>query len=193
MSAQRRGRPRLPATQQRVLEAAASLIRECGINGLTMTEVARTAGVGKQTLYRRWPSKHALAAQCVLDGILVVDAVVPVATGEVTADLRRWWARSVQALEDPEQAAMYRALTSAAAADPAAAQLLADRLSDPIEAALRQLLRAGIDEGVLRRDCDVAAAARLLVDALASQLARPVPAGNASSVLDIILCGIRAV
>ncbi len=59
----RRGRPRDPAIDEAILVAAREVIAERGYTGASMDEIARTAGVGKDTLYRRWDSKQALVIQ----------------------------------------------------------------------------------------------------------------------------------
>lgn len=59
----RRGRPRDPALDEAILDAAREIIAERGYTGASMDEIARTAGVGKDTLYRRWDSKQALVIQ----------------------------------------------------------------------------------------------------------------------------------
>jgi AcrR family transcriptional regulator len=46
----------------RVLDAAGRLFAERGATAVSMEDVARAAGVGKGTLYRRYPDKAALAA-----------------------------------------------------------------------------------------------------------------------------------
>lgn len=58
-----RGRPRDPAIDEAILDAARSVIAARGYTGASMEEIARTAGVGKDTLYRRWDSKQALVIQ----------------------------------------------------------------------------------------------------------------------------------
>ena len=58
-----RGRPRDPAIDEAILDAAREVIAERGYTGASMREIARTAGVGKDTLYRRWDSKQALVIQ----------------------------------------------------------------------------------------------------------------------------------
>lgn len=55
-----RGRPRDPSVDRAILEAARAVMARRGFTGASMEEIARTAGVGKDTLYRRWPSKEAL-------------------------------------------------------------------------------------------------------------------------------------
>ena len=56
----RRGRPRDPAADQAILDAARDLLARKGFTGTSMDEIARQAGVGKDTLYRRWKSKEDL-------------------------------------------------------------------------------------------------------------------------------------
>lgn len=56
----RRGRPRDPAADQAILDAARDLLARKGFTGTSMDEIARRAGVGKDTLYRRWKSKEDL-------------------------------------------------------------------------------------------------------------------------------------
>jgi AcrR family transcriptional regulator len=54
------GRPRDPDMEARVVAAALQEYARTGWSGFTMDAVARRAGVGKSTLYLRWPSKDAL-------------------------------------------------------------------------------------------------------------------------------------
>ncbi|MCL2419762.1 MAG: TetR/AcrR family transcriptional regulator, partial [Conexibacteraceae bacterium] len=65
----RRGRPRSAASEQAVLRAAIDLLAEGeSPAAITIAEIARRAGAGKDTIYRRWQCKEdllvdALAAQ----------------------------------------------------------------------------------------------------------------------------------
>ncbi len=54
------GRPRSPAVDQSILEAALALLVEQGYGGMSMEGIASRAGVGKAAIYRRWPSKAAV-------------------------------------------------------------------------------------------------------------------------------------
>jgi AcrR family transcriptional regulator len=56
-----RGRPRSLATRDAILQAARALMDELGPAGVTMEAVAARAGVGKPTVYRWWPDRHAVA------------------------------------------------------------------------------------------------------------------------------------
>lgn len=62
-SAAGRGRPRDPGLEDRVLDVAIALYAETGWAGFTFEAVARRSGVGKASLYRRWPSRGDLLRQ----------------------------------------------------------------------------------------------------------------------------------
>ncbi len=72
----RRGRPRDPAVDRAILEAARSVLARRGFTGTSMDEIARTAGVGKDTLYRRWKSKETLV-QHLLSELSAENAPIP--------------------------------------------------------------------------------------------------------------------
>ena len=55
-----RGRPRDPRRGRAILDAARAVLAERGFTGASMDAIARSAGVGKDTLYRRWDSKEQL-------------------------------------------------------------------------------------------------------------------------------------
>ncbi|NND02698.1 MAG: TetR/AcrR family transcriptional regulator [Acidimicrobiia bacterium] len=60
-----RGRPRDPNRDRAILSAARAAIAQHGYTGATMDAIAKSAGVGKDTLYRRWTSKEQLALDVV--------------------------------------------------------------------------------------------------------------------------------
>jgi AcrR family transcriptional regulator len=82
----RPGRPRSPEADQAIVDAALAVFAEEGFDGLTMEAVAARAGVGKATVYRRYPGKAELvmrAASC------LSAAEAPAAdTGSLAGDLR---------------------------------------------------------------------------------------------------------
>src|ERR1700692_4633642 len=57
------GRPRSERAHQAILTAARELLMESGFAGMRLEPVAGRAGVGKATIYRRWPSKEALVQE----------------------------------------------------------------------------------------------------------------------------------
>lgn len=64
MALRRPGRPRT-ADDEAIAGAVLQALVERGYDGMTVEDVARRAGVGRATLYRRWPSKT----------VMVIDAL----------------------------------------------------------------------------------------------------------------------
>lgn len=60
-----RGRPRDPSIDRAILVAALQVFIERGIAAMSIEQVARHAGVGKPTIYRRWPTKELLVADAI--------------------------------------------------------------------------------------------------------------------------------
>src|SRR5947209_2508156 len=81
----RRGRPRDPAVDESILAAAVDLLAEAGYARLTMDQVAARAGVGKASVYLRWPNKVALVAEAIQHRSAVVPDVPD--TGSLREDM----------------------------------------------------------------------------------------------------------
>lgn len=65
MTAPSRGRPRSKDLDAAIMGAALELFIEHGIAGMSIAQVARRAGVGKPTVYRRWSGKEQLIADAI--------------------------------------------------------------------------------------------------------------------------------
>jgi AcrR family transcriptional regulator len=76
----RRGRPRDPSRDRAILEAARTVLAERGFTGASMEAIAHTAGVGKDTVYRRWSSKEDLVGRLLT--VLADEGVRPGALDE---------------------------------------------------------------------------------------------------------------
>ena len=81
----RAGRPRDPACDAAILQAALDLFAEHGYDGVSMDGVASRAGVGKATIYRRYSSKAELVVEAVRCGVQLEDWLPD--TGDLRADL----------------------------------------------------------------------------------------------------------
>lgn len=79
-----RGRPRDPLLESRVFDAAMALYAESGWAGFTFEAVARSAGVGKASIYRRWPTRGELLRQTFETRWYAVEAID---TGALRGDL----------------------------------------------------------------------------------------------------------
>jgi AcrR family transcriptional regulator len=82
-----RGRPRSRLTNKAILKAAAEIVIASGLAEMTIEGVAQRAGVGKASIYRRWPTKGALAFEAVVDAILAAEPTPD--TGSLEGDLAR--------------------------------------------------------------------------------------------------------
>jgi AcrR family transcriptional regulator len=82
------GRPRDPEKDVAVMQATRELLVEAGYQGTTVVAIARRAGVGAPTIYRRWPTKESLVEDAAFGH--AQPAPVPAPTGELRTDLRAW-------------------------------------------------------------------------------------------------------
>jgi AcrR family transcriptional regulator len=81
------GRPRSTASEAAVIAATAELLKERPLRDLTIEEIARKAGVGKQTIYKWWNSKSAVALDAFCKTMLK-EVEVP-DTGSLLEDMAR--------------------------------------------------------------------------------------------------------
>src|SRR4051794_26278049 len=65
--ATKRGRPRDERSRQAILGATRDVLVEHGYGALTIEGIARRAGVGRQTVYRWWPTKADVALEAMND------------------------------------------------------------------------------------------------------------------------------
>jgi AcrR family transcriptional regulator len=96
---QQPGRPRDPQKDRDVLAATRQLLVEGGYQQTTIAAVARRAGVGAPTIYRRWPRREALIEDAAFGHSQ--PAPVPLPTGDLRADLRAWVEAFLTQLADP--------------------------------------------------------------------------------------------
>lgn len=154
-------------SRRAILTAAAELVHEVGYRKLTIEAIAARAGVGKQTIYRWWPSKGAV----VLDGFLASvnedpdDLSLP-DTGDVAADVRGVVRAIVAELADPRLSDTTRGLMIEMQGDAEFAELVLERLLGPQLQAIADRLHAAQRAGQLRADLDLAVAVELLVGPL---------------------------
>ncbi|BCK52543.1 TetR/AcrR family transcriptional regulator [Nocardia wallacei] len=148
------GRRRNEAVHRAILAAAVRLLAESDGSPITIDAIARAAGVGKQTIYRWWPSKGAV----LLDALLATaDRTVPQPdTGSVRDDLLAIVASTFAGAQDPPVAATLRTLVREAALDPHLAELVRD-FTAARRKAVRDILFRGIERGQLpgRTDPDL--------------------------------------
>jgi AcrR family transcriptional regulator len=186
-AAPRRGRPRDAQAEQAILEATVALLSEVGFNQLSIEAVAAQAGVGKPTIYRRWPSKLEL----VLDAVERLAPPVPMAdTGDPRSDLRQIVPELIVGLTSSPVARAIIAL----AGDAEIARRLGEQYLTPRRAGIADILRRAIEAGQLRADTDVEMAIELMVGAAIYRwlvTAQPVDADTARRFVDAVWDSLR--
>lgn len=170
-----------------IVSATRSLLMERGFDKLTIEAVAAHAGVGKQTIYRWWPSRHALVADVILED---ADRILrPVtSTGDVTADVCAWAVALAAALTTARGHAMLRILTTAGMEHPDTAARLHAGFTLPLHATVRNRLSdAGFGPTPAQDASDAIVGG--IVYAILSE-GRSFPPGRAESITRTVLTGI---
>ncbi len=122
-----------------ILDAAFALLEDGGYQAITMGGIAARAGVGRQTLYRWWPSKAAVVFEAFLDKVSI--GPFPEADGDFPSRLRGFAHGFVTLYVDGPAGRRLRELIGAAQTDPDLARALAEQWFEPRRAPVRQALR----------------------------------------------------
>jgi AcrR family transcriptional regulator len=146
------GRRRNAAARDAILDVTFDLLRTQGASGVTIDAIAEAAGVGRQTIYRWWPTKGAVAAEAMTRGARLV--VPERDSGSFTEDLRSFFADSFAALEDPGMRRALRQVVSAAQQDEHVAGVLTE-FTTQRRAALRAVLERGQASGGIPAAADL--------------------------------------
>ena len=133
------GRPRDPQKDLDVLQATRELLVEAGYQATTLVAIARRAGVGTPTIYRRWTRREALIEDAAFGQ--VEPAAIPEATGDLRVDLRAWVQTFLDYLADPVARAAFPGLLLAYQDDEGLYERLVTRSAHGVRALLTELLR----------------------------------------------------
>lgn len=187
MAEGRRGAPRSETARRAILDATTRLFASRGYDHLTIEGIAAEAGVGKQTIYRWWPSKGALVLECLLEGLLLPGAFDPPDTGDVRADLTTWLDRLLHFVDRPDNATLATSLVAAAAENEGVGRHLDEALG--ASSVLTARLQAAVDAGDLRPDAPLQQVGDTLVGAVVLHILRRAPASphQARLLLDAVL------
>ncbi|MFG2540835.1 TetR/AcrR family transcriptional regulator [Streptomyces sp. NPDC048594] len=144
-------------SRQAILAAARALVTEMAYEKVTVEAIAARAGVGKQTIYRRWPSKSAIVVAALL--ALSEDAdghsVTLPDTGDLRADLGLVMRATAEEFADPSFDKLIRALNTEIANDAALAAEYREKLAGPLDEAKKTRLRSAQKAGQLAPDADL--------------------------------------
>jgi AcrR family transcriptional regulator len=191
-TARRPGRPRSERAEQAILDATIEAIGERGIDGVHCEDVAARAGVGKATLYRRWPGKEDL----LIAAFAAMRRPLPQPHGEsVREDLVRLLTVVAADADDPRYAQQYALLHGAGERYPRLVAGYKERVVEPRRELVRSVLRRGVETGELRPDIDVEVAMLMLTGAVMARGkhdSSPAAPGFVDSAVDELLRGIAA-
>jgi AcrR family transcriptional regulator len=135
-------------SHQAVLQAAVEVCRELGYGALTIEGIAARAGVGKQTIYRWWPSKGAMVLDAFMKTI-AADVTFP-ETGDSIEEVRIWLRSVARVLASPHMGPHLAGLVGAKQSDPALSEAFNQQVYEPVRVALKERIHRAQLTGQLR-------------------------------------------
>ena len=144
-----------------MLYAAREELVEHGFTRFRLEHVAARACVGKSTLFRRWPSKEALAQELLAD--LAAPHIAVEDVGDTRAELRLCVTHALHALRDTPFGQVIRTLLSQIAVNPAVGDPFRATVVEARRSEIAAVVVRGIGRGDLRSDADADIATELLV------------------------------
>lgn len=167
-----RGRPRSAGKSAAILDAAGDLFLEQGFERTSMDEVARSAGVSKQTVYAHFLNKEQLFRAVIASKVaeyFPADMPGP-ATGGTAAEMLASVGRQYLRLILSEDAiAMFRVLAGNAGTHPRMVQLFFEEGPARLIAAIDSAMRAACDRDLIVCE-DVARATSILCALLRGEI-----------------------
>lgn len=183
------GRPRSERASRAIIRAALELLQEgVSVDALSVEAVAARAGVGKATLYRRWPNKEAVLLEALES---LVEPQSRVEGGDVRQDVTMVVEELCRWVAESRSARLLPRLMSA----PTLYGHYVRLVVDPRIAAVREVLAGGVRRGALADHSDVDTLSTALVGAVLSRVvlgdaAPEAPPGErAARIVDHVLAG----
>ncbi|WP_460889556.1 TetR/AcrR family transcriptional regulator [Promicromonospora xylanilytica] len=161
------GRPRDATADAAVLTAALDLIADLGVNGVSIEQVARRAGVARTTVYRRYASRDDLvvAALVANESAVLVSFRIPDRPG--LADLVATWSAG---LSEPRSRRVLRRMMSVPRDHPELWAAFRAASADSRDQSVHDLVVRARENGELAPDADLEMVQALLTGAVAVHL-----------------------
>ena len=158
------GRPRSAHADRAILRTALELLVAQGYDGMSMEGVAAAAGVGKPTIYRRYPTKREL----VIAAVSTLAESLPAAehSNDLRTDLLNFLEPAFEVFRSGVGFAMLGALLVKEREDPELMALFRARIVQPRMRIVAEMLRRGVDRGELRVDAPIEAAVQMLAGSM---------------------------
>ncbi|MFH8792920.1 TetR/AcrR family transcriptional regulator [Streptomyces sp. NPDC017941] len=192
-------------SRRAIYDAALALVGEVGYGKMTIEAIAARAGVGKQTIYRWWPSKSAVLLDAFLDlaeqanaelseqaGLDEPATGIP-DTGDLEADLKYVLRATVDEMTDPKFDAPARALAAEGVVNAELGAEFLEKLLEPQLQLYVQRLRASQERGEVAAHIDPRIALELWTGPLAQrwmQRTGPLSHAYADTLVEYSLYGI---
>jgi AcrR family transcriptional regulator len=186
------GRPRSERADKAIIDATlVLLVEEGGVAGVTIEAVAARAGVGKTTIYRRWPNKEAL----IIDALASLKEPVAELGGVSVRDDLVALARALGVEKgDRQRVGVYWSVFGNGDKHPELHRLFIRDVIEPRRERMRAVLRRGIETGELRPDIDIDLVMWLIMGAVVNRArawgSGPVPEDFADRLVDTALRGL---
>src|SRR5580698_7393476 len=156
-------RPRSTLAHKKVLEAAAKLFSESGIDSTSMDAIAEASGVSKATIYKHWPDKDSLCLE-VMGYLHGLDEERPVFdSGDFRADLIAELEYQPAPDRKPLREKMVPQMIAYASRNQALGAAWRARVVEPARIALTNMIRRGEQRGILRPAIDAEVGVALLL------------------------------
>jgi AcrR family transcriptional regulator len=159
----RPGRPRDPGYDKVILDATLEILNDKGYAGLTIDGVAARTGVGRPTIYRRWPSKTVLVIAALTQSPHL--SLTP-DSGVLRDDLLAFEREQVRMMDLPASRRITAGLVADLVADPDLAETYLGDYVGLRQTSVREALERGIERGELRADADLSLIYDLLIGPL---------------------------
>ncbi|GGX91596.1 TetR/AcrR family transcriptional regulator [Streptomyces anandii] len=137
-----------PEREREFFDAVLEQIRECGYDAVTMEGVAASTRCSKSTLYRQWKTKPQFVVAALRSSGRSRFAGID--TGTLAGDLRE--AARAAGEWSGKDTRLLQALGHAIMQDPDLKRALREALVEPEIAALREILRRGVERGEVPPD-----------------------------------------
>ncbi len=141
--------------QQAILKAALDLVLEVGFRAVSVEAIAAKTGVGKSTIYRRWPNKAAVIMEAFL-GQFSAASRFPENDSAVER-LRLQMQNTAKAFRG-RVGALVRALLAEAQFDAELAEAFRESWTLPRRKLVHEILEEAIKQGGVRTDIEIEAA-----------------------------------
>lgn len=146
-------RRRNQRSHQAILKATAELLEEKGYRDICIEAIASRAGVGKQTIYRWWPSKAAVVMEAYSEK--ATQNIPTPDTGSVKQDLYHILQQLFAMLTTTTTGTAVTGLIAEAQMDASLAEAFREQFIKCRRAATRTILERGIARGELRPDLNL--------------------------------------